>query len=48
MKKFLIYSLVLLSFGCQREKMNEVGVGYNKTKESIKKFFIFFCLEREY
>ena len=31
MKKFLIFSLVLLSFGCQREKMNEVGVGYNKT-----------------
>ena len=31
MKKFLILSLVLLSIGCQREKMNEVGVGYNKT-----------------
>ncbi len=31
MKNFLILSLVLLSIGCQREKMNEVGVGYNKT-----------------
>ena len=31
MKKFLILSLVLFSIGCQREKMNEVGVGYNKT-----------------
>ena len=31
MKKFLILSLIILSFGCQREKMNEVGVGYNKT-----------------
>ena len=31
MKKLLILSLIILSFGCQREKMNEVGVGYNKT-----------------
>ena len=31
MKNFLILSLIILSFGCQREKMNEVGVGYNKT-----------------
>ena len=31
MKKFLILFLIILSFGCQREKMNEVGVGYNKT-----------------
>ena len=31
MKKFLIFPLIILSFGCQKEKMNEVGVGYNKT-----------------
>ena len=31
MKNFLILFLIILSFGCQREKMNEVGVGYNKT-----------------
>ena len=31
MKKLLILSLVLLSIGCQREKANEVGVGYNKS-----------------
>jgi hypothetical protein len=31
MKKFLIFPLIVLSFGCQKEKMNEVGVGYNKT-----------------
>ena len=31
MKNFLMISLIFLSFGCQREKMNEVGVGYNKT-----------------
>lgn len=31
MKKFLIFSFIILSFGCQREKMNEVGVGYNKS-----------------
>ena len=31
MKKLLILSLIIISFGCQREKMNEVGVGYNKT-----------------
>ena len=31
MKKFLILSFIILFFGCQREKMNEVGVGYNKT-----------------
>lgn len=31
MKKFLIFSFIILSFGCQKEKMNEVGVGYNKS-----------------
>ena len=31
MKKFLIFSLIILSFGCQREKKNELGVGYNKS-----------------
>jgi hypothetical protein len=31
MKKFLIFSFIILSFGCQREKINEVGVGYNKS-----------------
>ena len=31
MKNFLIFSLIILFFGCQREKMNEVGVGYNKS-----------------
>lgn len=31
MKKFLIFSFIILFFGCQREKMNEVGVGYNKS-----------------
>tara|TARA_Y100000996_G_C22551577_1_gene653855 strand:- start:1842 stop:2159 length:318 start_codon:yes stop_codon:yes gene_type:complete len=31
MKKLFLIIIILLSFGCQREKMNEVGVGYNKT-----------------
>jgi len=31
MKKILIFFIIILSFGCQREKINEVGVGYNKT-----------------
>ena len=31
MKKFLIFFFIILSFGCQREKINEVGVGYNKS-----------------
>ena len=31
MKKLFLILITLLSIGCQREKMNEVGVGYNKT-----------------
>ena len=31
MKKTFLILITLLSIGCQREKMNEVGVGYNKT-----------------
>ena len=31
MKNIFILFLVLLAFGCQREKMSEVGVAYNKT-----------------
>ena len=31
MKKLFILILVLFAIGCQREKANEVGVGYNKS-----------------
>ena len=31
MKKLFFIILILATFGCQREKMSDVGVGYNKT-----------------
>ena len=31
MKNIILILLVILAYGCQREKANEVGVGYNKT-----------------
>ena len=31
MKNLLIIFLVLFTISCQREKMNEIGVGYNKS-----------------
>ena len=31
MNKSFLLILIILIIGCQREKMNEVGVGYNKT-----------------
>ena len=31
MKKLFTFILVLFAIGCQREKANEVGVGYNKS-----------------
>ena len=31
MKKLVLLILLVLTIGCQREKVNEVGVGYNKT-----------------
>ena len=31
MKKLFTLMLVLFAIGCQREKANEVGVGYNKS-----------------
>ena len=31
MKKLILLILLVLTVGCQREKVNEVGVGYNKT-----------------
>tara|TARA_B100000900_G_C20467020_1_gene669709 strand:- start:248 stop:559 length:312 start_codon:yes stop_codon:yes gene_type:complete len=31
MKNFVLLILLVFTLGCQREKMNEVGVGYNKT-----------------
>jgi hypothetical protein len=31
MKKVVLLILLVLIIGCQREKNNEVGVGYNKT-----------------
>tara|TARA_Y200000002_G_scaffold309150_1_gene265552 strand:+ start:240 stop:554 length:315 start_codon:yes stop_codon:yes gene_type:complete len=31
MKKLFLLFLVFFSIGCQREKLNEVGVGYNKS-----------------
>jgi hypothetical protein len=31
MKNIILILLVILVYGCQREKANEVGVGYNKT-----------------
>jgi hypothetical protein len=31
MKKLFLLTLVILTISCQREKMNEVGVGYNKS-----------------
>ena len=30
-KTFILLSLLSLLIGCQREKANEVGVGYNKS-----------------
>ena len=31
MKKLVLLILLSLTIGCQREKVNEVGVGYNKS-----------------
>jgi len=31
MKKLVLLILLVLTIGCQREKVNEVGVGYNKS-----------------
>ena len=31
MKKLVLLILLMLTIGCQREKANEVGVGYNKS-----------------
>ena len=31
MKRLVLLLLLVLTIGCQREKINEVGVGYNKT-----------------
>lgn len=31
MKKIILVLFIILTYGCQREKANEVGVGYNKT-----------------
>ena len=31
MKKVVLLILLALTIGCQREKVNEVGVGYNKS-----------------
>ena len=31
MKKIILFCCLLSVIGCQREKMNEVGVGYNKS-----------------
>ena len=31
MKKLVLLILLVITIGCQREKVNEVGVGYNKT-----------------
>ena len=31
MKKLVLLILLALTIGCQREKVNEVGVGYNKS-----------------
>ena len=30
-KTFILFTLLSLLIGCQREKANEVGVGYNKS-----------------
>ena len=31
MKKLILLILLLFTIGCQREKLNELGVGYNKS-----------------
>ena len=31
MKKLFLLLLIIFTIGCQREKMNEIGVGYNKS-----------------
>ena len=31
MKKLFLLLLIISTIGCQREKMNEIGVGYNKS-----------------